>query len=131
MEVFIIYIIVQHYIYIKRCLSRVSIPSFSPCDLYWQNSPARLVTFSQSYLCCYLPSEDRCHGNNELKNIGLFLYFLEFPSVKICTGEVIDLMLLIPYFLKILWSNDILNIKIYKILAFKKICSIKCFDKIL
>ena len=39
------------------------------------------------------------------KNMGLFLYFssfflqfLEFPSVKICTGEDIE-MTVIPYFL--------------------------------
>ena len=31
------------------------------------NSPARLVTFLQSHLCCDLPSEDRYHGNNEFK----------------------------------------------------------------
>ena len=80
-----------------------------------QNSPEKLVTFSQSYLCCYLPSEDGRHGNNELINIGLFLYFsyffynfssfLRWKCFKICTGEDIDLTLLIPYFLKILWSK--------------------------
>ena len=91
-------------------------PSFSPCDLCPRNSPARLVTFSQSYLGCYLTTQDRC-PDNELENIRHFWYFfcnflsfLQWKCFKICTCEDIDVTILIPYFLKILWSNFLFNV---------------------
>ena len=54
-------------------------PSFFPHDFCWRNFPARLVTFSLSCLCCYLPSEDRnCQWQQRVQNFGLFFYFSSF-----------------------------------------------------
>ena len=107
-------------------------PSFFPCDLCSRNSAARLVTFSQLHVLLFtfwrsLPWQQR------VQNIRLFWYFFSFfynfssflrwKCFKICTGDNIDLTLLISYFLKIICSQ------LY-FLTFKKICSIEFFEKI-
>ena len=100
-----------------KCLRK---PSFFPCDLCSRNSPARVIIFSQSHLNCYLPSGDRCHGNNLLSNRTFFYFsyffcnfssFLRWKFFKICAGEYINLTLLIPYFPKILCSKLFFNVK--------------------